>query len=182
MQDNIAQTDENIASLVQMGDIDAFGILINRYQGKIMRYGNKFLSRYEDRQDSVQDVFLRAYENIQSFNTKQRFSPWIYRIAHNIFVNVIKKHGREKLSFFEPDSFFAKSLPDDSKDQYEFSQLGNDMDKALSLLSPKYREPIVLYYFEQKDYKEIAEILHISISTVGVRISRAKKQLKKYHE
>ena len=85
------ETDEEIAKRVQGGDVDSFGVLIERYEEKIARYARKFLMRGEDVKDIVQEVFIKAYVNIQSFDTRQRFSPWIYRIAHNEFINAIKK-------------------------------------------------------------------------------------------
>lgn len=173
------ENDEMIALRVQQGDTDAFGILVERYEAKILRYGRKFLFQYEDVEDAVQDVFIKAYMNIQSFNTSLSFSPWIYRIAHNTFINVIKKKGREPLTFFDPDTIFQYSAREGitEHDIYQAEDRGM-IEQTLSKLSPKYREPLVLYYFEEKGYKEIAEILHIPTSTVGVRIKRAKEKIK----
>lgn len=179
---NLNDTDEVIAHRVQDGDTEAFGILVERYEAKMLRYGKKFLSQYEDIEDAVQDVFIKAYTNIQSFNTSMKFSPWIYRIAHNTFINVIKKKGREPLSFFDPDTILKYSThalvePD------IYSEEDRDMiEQTLSKLSPKFREPLVLYYFEEREYKEVAEILHIPISTVGVRIKRAKEKMKNLYK
>ncbi|MHA1211225.1 MAG: RNA polymerase sigma factor, partial [Candidatus Heimdallarchaeota archaeon] len=100
------QTDEEIARLVQSGNIDIFGEIVNRYEEKIKRYGRKFLSGIQDIEDIVQDVFLKTYENIQSFDTKRKFSSWIYRIAHNEFVNALKKHKKKPLPLFELDILF----------------------------------------------------------------------------
>ena len=89
-QQNTAKiSDEKIAARVQEDEIEAFGILVERYEVKMLRYGKKFLTQYEDIEDAVQDVFIKAYTNIQSFNTSMSFSPWLYRIAHNTFINVI---------------------------------------------------------------------------------------------
>ena len=74
-----SDSDEHIAGLVQQGNKDAFGILIDRYDKKITRYANKFLYNYQDREDAVQDVFIKAYKNIQSFRTNERFSPFCRR-------------------------------------------------------------------------------------------------------
>jgi len=54
----------------------------------------------QDAEDATQDVFLKTYENIQSFNTKKRFSPWIYRVAHNIFINIIRKNKKGEDSIY----------------------------------------------------------------------------------
>jgi len=87
------------------GDIEVFGILLDRYEQKLSRYGKKFLSRKEDIEDIVQDVFVSAYQNIQSFDSTQRWSPWIYRIAHNALVNALRKKGRSPIRLTSTRSF-----------------------------------------------------------------------------
>ncbi len=86
---NSLLSDEQLAVLVQNGDKEKFGVLMERYQGKLFRYGKKFLSNEDNIEDVVQDVFIKTYQNIQSFDSTQRFSPWIYRIAHNTYVNAL---------------------------------------------------------------------------------------------
>lgn len=77
------QTDEELASLIQSGKVEFFGTLIVRYDAKMKRYSRKFLSDQEDTKDVVQEIFIKAYVNIQSFDAKRKFSSWLYRIAHN---------------------------------------------------------------------------------------------------
>ena len=119
---------------------------------------------------------------MQSFDTKQKFSPWIYRIAHNTFINELKKHARTPLSLFDFDTLIPHLAYDDpatkEREQKEMRLL---IDQSLQKLAPKYREIIVLYFLEELNYKEIADILHIPTGTVGIRLTRAKKQLKKYY-
>lgn len=176
------RTDEEIALSVQNGDAGAFGILVERYVPKMIRYAKKFLFGYHDAEDLVQEVFIKAYANIQSFNTKRPFSPWLYRIAHNEFVNAIKKKGREPIYFFDPDTL----LPHLSSLQTPVSELldaelKNFLEECLDKLKPKYRELLVLYFYEEMDYRTISDVLEIPISTVGVRLKRAKEQLAKIY-
>jgi len=179
-------TDEEIASKVQTGDTESFGIIVERYAPKITRYARKFLSHIQDIEDLVQEVFLKAYANILSYDAKMKFSPWLYRIAHNEFVNALKKKTRLPLPLFELDVLFphlpAKETADSETNEREIKLMLKDY---LDQISPKYREVLVLYYFQELDYQEIAEILHIPVSTVGVRLNRAKFILKnnfKKHE
>ena len=85
------KTDEETVLQVQDGDTESFGILVERYEAKMMRYAHRFLFGYHDAEDLMQEVFIKAYTNIQSFDTKRRFSSWLYRIAHNEFINAIKR-------------------------------------------------------------------------------------------
>ncbi len=174
------RTDEQIAQEVQKGNGAAFGELIDRYNAKLLRYGHRFLREDDDVQDAVQETFIKAYANIQSFDIARRFSPWIYRIAHNEFVNALKKRGKETVSLSDFDTFFphpvAKETADDGAHAEELHHL---LDGGLAKLDPKYREPLVLYYYEDLDYKEIADVLRIPVATVGVRLKRGKEALLK---
>lgn len=174
-------TDEELARRVQLGDKAAFSALFRRYEPRILRYGRTFLFQYEDIEDAVQDVFIKTYVNINSFDATRKFSSWIYRIAHNTFINVIKKKGREPIAFLDLDAFFQLTPVSEPKAPSRIEQLEvqYNLEQSLTALEPKYREPLVLYYIEEKSYKEIADILRIPVSTVGVRISRAKALLRR---
>lgn len=177
-------SDEELARLVSIGETEKFGILMERYHAKLMRYGKKFLVDNDNIEDVVQDVFIKTYKNIKSFDTSARFSPWIYRIAHNTYINAIKKNSINPLNLFDFDTLLSHTVVEDpiikEREQKEIAQF---VEKGLSNIEAKYREILVLYYIEELSYKEIADILHIPISTVGVRIMRAKQVLKaKYKE
>jgi RNA polymerase sigma-70 factor (ECF subfamily) len=172
-------TDEQIAELVQNGDVQSFGALVGRFEQKLLRYARRFLFDRADSQDLVQEVFLKAYINIQSFDKDRSFNAWIYRIAHNLFINEIKKKGKEPLPFFDPDTLFPHPVePKKADDDLKEQELKIMMDKCLEKLTPKYREALILYYYEDMDYQKISDILQIPVSTVGVRLSRAKVSLR----
>lgn len=173
-------SDEHIAALVQAGDTERFGVLVERYEAKLLRYGRKFLPRDEDIEDIVQDVFVSAFRNIKSFDTDRLFSPWIFRIAHNAFVNGLRKHSRNPLTMLDFDTFVShhvdESPPMDLvREQKEMRVL---IEKGLETLNPKAREILVLFYLEEFSYQEIADILQVPIGTVGVRLKRAREALK----
>ena len=179
-QPESARTDEEIALKVQNGDAESFGLLVSRYEGKIRRYGRRFLSDADDVKDIVQEIFIKAYVNIRSFDSSRRFSPWLYRIAHNELVNAIRKKSKAPLLPFEPDILFPHLIAKETADEGSLKKdLRRILDRHLKEIDAKYREPLVLYYFEEMDYKQIAEILTIPVSTVGVRLQRGKAMLKK---
>lgn len=176
----VERSDEEIAALVQQGAAEHFGLLIERYEAKMLRYARRFLFDGDDSKDVVQDVFLKAYMNIQSFDTAQKFSPWLYRIAHNDFVNALRKRSRGPIFAFDLDAFLPHATaPETADGEAQKQEMREMLDEGLGRLDGKYREPLVLFYFEDMDYKEIADILQIPISTVGVRLQRGKVMLKK---
>lgn len=173
-------SDEELVSAVIGGNKDLFGELIDRYETKLTRYIKRFTQQEEDVLDIIQVVFIKAYTNLQSFDTSRSFNSWIYRIAHNESVTHLKKKGNEKVSFIDFDTFFPHPFTDESSEdralQRELKEL---LDTSLSQVSLKYREVLVLYYYDELSYQEIAEVLHIPIATVGVRIKRGKEALEK---
>lgn len=173
-------TDEQIALLVQQGDKEKFGFLMDRYERKLFRYGQKFLFDHHNIEDLIQEIFLKAYQNIKSFDISQKFSPWIYRIAHNSFINAIKKTSRSPLSFFDFDTLIPHpEHVDEVAQEHDRKAMRKIIDQGLQKLSPNYREIIILFYLEDLSYKEIGDILHVPPGTVGIRLQRAKQQLKK---
>lgn len=171
-------TDEVLARSVQQGDTESFGVLMERYEAKLKRYGTKFLADRDDITDLVQDAFLRAYQNIQSFDTSMRFSPWMYRITHNEFVSAVRKRSRSKVISIDFDALVSHPAYDDpapaEREQREMRIL---IDRGLEKVSSKYREVLVLYYLEELSYREIADILQVPVSTVGIRLKRGKDAL-----
>jgi len=174
-----ALDDSAIVKLVTAGDKEKFALLIERYESKLLRYAQFLVNDYDSALDIVQESFIKAYINLNSFNKSKSFSPWIYRITHNQAINAIKKN-KKTISF---------SSLDKNEDSFQFDyKLDEQIDKiflqkevlsCVKKLSFKYREVITLFYFEHLSYEQISEILHIPKSTVGVRISRAKSMLKK---
>jgi len=175
----IKLTDEDIARIVQKGKSESFGLLVERYEAKIIRYAKRFLFNHNDVEDLAQEIFIKAYVNIQSFDTSRKFSPWIYRIAHNEFINSIKKKAKEPLPLFDLDIIFPSLISKEKvENEIDRKELNKMLDKCLNKLNSKYREPLILRYFEELDYKEIADILRIPVSTVGIRLKRGKEKMK----
>lgn len=171
--------DEEIAHLVQNDNIELFGVLIERYEVKIKRYARKFLSDKEDINDVVQEIFIKVYKNIESFDIKRKFSSWLYRIAHNELINALKKKKRKTLPLLNLDVFLPYYYKNEDIDEkIDKKRMQGIIDKCLDDLDFKYQEPIVLHYFEELSYKEISDVMEIPVSTVGIRIKRAKEKIK----
>jgi RNA polymerase sigma-70 factor (ECF subfamily) len=172
------QSDLDIVRSVKQGNANAFGELIERYESKLTRYLKRFLQDEDAIADVLQDTLIKAYIHIQSFNEGYTFSSWVYRIAHNEAINAIKKKKSIPFSWFEPETLLPYFAYDDKIEQVlDQEVLKKDLEKVLAKLSPSYREILILFFFEELSYKEIALVLKIPISSVGVRINRAKKKV-----
>lgn len=176
---HLDQSDEQIAARVQGGDSDAFGVLIERFEAKLRRYSSRFIARSDDIDDILQSVFLSAYQNIQSFDASLRFSPWIYRIAHNACVNALRTSGRT-VSDYDFDTLIGAYVYEDPAErERDLRDTRLLLDTDLEKLDAKYREILILHYYEDMPYKDISDILQIPMGTVSIRMKRAREAVKK---
>jgi len=177
-------TDEEVVRLIQNGDKEKFGEIVERYQEKLFWYVKGVINQNnEEVEDVVQEVFLSSYENILSFDCNKKFSSWIYRIAHNKAIDTFKKKRVKKESIEDYDEFFGND--DKLLEELQIDKEKEEsVEKAINKLELKYKEVVRLYYFDQKSYDEISDILRIPTGNVGVLLFRAKsilkKELKKY--
>jgi RNA polymerase sigma-70 factor (ECF subfamily) len=172
-------TDEEVAAKVQNGDSKNYGEIIKRYQGKLYGYlKNLTNQRQEEVEDLVEETLIAAYTNLYGFNNSQKFSSWIFRIAHNRAIDYFRKR-RLKITNIEDHE---EILGDKQKLLEEIAIDGEKtkrINEAIDNLELKYREVILLYFFEDKSYEEISDILHIPTNNVGVLLYRGKEKLKK---
>lgn len=174
-------TDEALV-LRTLEDRNAFAELIDRYEAKLMRYLQRLGVRtLEDRQDVLQETFIKAYRNLNGFDTSLSFSSWLYRIAHNEAVSWFRKQNVRPEGNLIADSEELMPFVADGEETAPvlFDQQVNAtvLGEALAGLDNKYRQPLILRYFEHKNYDEISDILMIPVGSVGTLIHRGKKQL-----
>lgn len=174
-------SDEEIVRLT-LQNPNQYGVLMERYEAKLRRYIVRLGVRtIEDQEDVLQEIFIKAYRNLNSFDTSLSFSSWIYRIAHNEAISWYRKknvrpEGHLVLDGDEILGFIASSQ-EGSDIKFDKNINAKEVNKALALIEEKYREPIILRFFEHKEYDEISDILQIPIGSVGTLLHRGKKQL-----
>jgi len=155
------------------GHSGSFGALIDRYQKPIFNVALRMVHDDDDAADIAQAVFVKAFENLRSFNPKHRFFSWIYRMAVNESINLIKRTERFEGMQEEPAAI-AKTPADD----YEEGETSAAIRRALATLNLDYRAVIILKHFEGFSYLEIAEILGIPEKKVKSRLFTARTMLK----
>ncbi|MBU1165253.1 RNA polymerase sigma factor [Patescibacteria group bacterium] len=172
------KTDEELVVYIREENKEYFSYILDRYESKLRRYLYKFIHDLDDVDDLLQNTFLNAYINLQSFNSSKKFSSWIYRIAHNLAINLIKKN-KFTISIDENELLAFKLESKISvKKEFQNKELSDQLSKAINKLPEKYKVPFVLKYFEDRSYEEISDILRKPKNTVGTMISRAKDILK----
>lgn len=173
-------SDEKIVGLIVAGDKEKFEEIIKRYQGKLFGYIKNLTNQNTmEVEDLVEDTLISAYQNLNGFDTSKKFSSWIYRIAHNGVVDFFKKKRIKSENIDSRDEILEiedNKLIEELEMEREEKKVINN---AMGRLEIKYREVVLLYFFEDKSYEEISDILHIPVNNVGVLLYRAKILLKK---
>lgn len=182
--ENLLQLPPSDEELVQktLEDKRFFGELVDRYEAKLSRYVARLGVRNPDDQlDVLQEIFLKTYRNLNGFDTSLQFSSWIYRIAHNEAISWYRKKSVRPEGHLIADSeemlsfLVAKSETQD--ETFDTKVNAAEVNKALLEIDEKYREVLILRFFEHKEYEEISDILKIPVGSVGTLLHRGKKQL-----
>jgi RNA polymerase sigma-70 factor (ECF subfamily) len=174
-------SDEELVKMTLV-DKSSFGDLVDRYEAKLQRYIARLgVRNNEDQQDVLQDIFLKVYRNLNAFDTSMQFSSWIYRISHNEAVSWYRKRNVRPEGHLIGDSeemISFLSTKDETADvTFDKTVNAKFVNEALQNIDDKYRQVLILRFFEHKEYEEISDILKIPIGSVGTLIHRGKKQL-----
>ena len=177
-----SMTDEEIVHMT-LREQAFFGQIVERYEAKLARYIMRLGVRNpDDRDDVLQDIFVKVYRHLHSFDTNLSFSSWIYRIAHNEAISWYRKHSVRPEGHLVDDGeavlALVRTKEADSEVQFDEQVNAREVERALVALDEKYRTVLILRYFEHKEYDEISDILKIPIGSVGTWLHRGKKQLK----
>lgn len=170
--------DTELVGLCQKGDIDAFDRLFYKYRDKIYRTTFRMINNQEDALDLTQEIFLKAYKNINKYNFKSQFSTWLYKLAINVCIDELRKRKKsnEVLTDATLDDRKSGNTPEDIVLSEEQESL---IWKALDSLREKERSVIVLREMEGLSYEEIAKILKCSMGRVKSRIHESREKMRK---
>ena len=176
----INKTDEQIVVLT-LKNQDYYLCLMKRYEAKLLNYILKISNiNREDGEDVLQEVFIKAYQNLNDFDLNFKFSNWIYSIAHNTTISAFRK---KKVR--------PQTVPWEDKDLNNILESTLDVEntslqkltykqvlKIINQLPLKYKDVLILKFVEGKDYQEMSDILRKPMGTIATLINRAKKSLK----
>lgn len=173
------ENEESLIKRIAGGEKEFFGELVLKHQDFIFNVVRNFVRFEEEARDITQDVFLKAYENIEKFRGDAKFSSWLYRIAYNLSMNWSeRKKGRET----QLDDSFAETVAETGSTADEIFDRELVLSRIMEVIEEiplKYKVVIKLYYLEEKSYQEIAETLDIPINTVKIQLLRAKDMIRK---
>lgn len=161
-------------SYVLAGDTASYRHLVERYHTGVIIHCEQLLQDRIEAEDVAQEAFIQAYEKLASYDqSKSRFSTWLYRIATNKCLDILRRRHRQ-LHVEDIEAIAEATMPTHMEDDEARALRA----AVLELTPPQYRRIIEAYFWEGKSYQEIADELDMSVSNVGVSMGRAKAKLK----
>lgn len=180
----INKSDTELVALT-LANQDYFIYIVDRYKKKLWRYVRRLTNiADEDAEDILQEVFIKIYYNLNDYDIKLPFSSWIYRIAHNQVISNFRKIAvRPQGNQTSLDDQAVQNLISDTdiEKEIDLKIINQQINQALQKLDPKYRELLILKYFEEKNYQEISDITRRPAGTVASLLNRAKKEFKEQY-
>jgi RNA polymerase sigma-70 factor, ECF subfamily len=163
------------------GDTGAFGILVDRYQRRVVGVAMAVVHSQEDALELAQESFVRAFENLNKFESRSSFSTWLYRITANIAIDFRRRERRHPTMRGEEAETEIQKLPSNVGDSFKEAQRGEmsrRIKDALDQLTPEHRAAILLREVEGLSYDEISDVLQCPRGTVMSRLHYARNHLR----
>lgn len=173
-------TDARLVERVLEGDIQAYELLVRRYEDALYNFCYRLSRRREAAEELAQDAFVKAYKSLHRFDSSRKFSTWLFAIANNAAIDRWRAAGAEPVPFDElsPAAEPAGSIGEPEREVLG-RELGESLEAALVRLPYNYRAALVLRHIEGLSYAELAEALYVPEGTVKTWLHRGRELLKK---
>jgi RNA polymerase sigma-70 factor (ECF subfamily) len=172
-------TDELIMEAVKNGELQKASVLFDRYHKRIFNFLMRMTMDRAVAEDLTQNVFLRMIKYRTSFKEENRFMPWLYQMARNIFSDYYQEHKKRGTSFVDIDKIGEKMVEVENGDEQDERE--RLLHRSMSLLNEEQRELLVLTRFQQMKYEEVALILDTSVANIKVKVHRAIAKLREHY-
>ena len=177
--------EQRLVDAARNGDEAAFEELVRLYEKRVLALTNRMCRNPEDAAEAAQEAFISAWQGLKFFRGDSSFSTWLYRLASNACVDLLRREGRHQTAAgpslndeeTKIDVADTAATPHEAAEQQELREL---IEEGLQSLSPDHRQVLILREMHQLSYDEISRSLDIDVGTVKSRISRARKQLRNF--
>ena len=172
------QQDNIYITKVLDGDRNAYAYLVDKYKTMVYSLALRLVKDREEAEEISQDAFIKAYQSLASFKGKSKFSSWLYRIVYNTAISKLRQQPAGKVSLDE--SNISETIYMESKENYNTLSAGDRkkyLELALDSLDADEKMFVILYYYEERDLDEIAEIAGLTKTNTKVKLFRARKKM-----
>ena len=163
------------------GDQGAFEELVRFYEKRVLALTQRMCKNPEDAAEAAQEAFFAAWRGLKNFRGDSSFSTWIYRLASNACVDLLRREGKQQAAVSLDDGELNLDVPSAAaspQEEAERRELREQIEEGLRALPPEYRAALVLREIQQLRYDEIGEALGVDIGTEKSRINRGRKKLR----
>jgi RNA polymerase sigma-70 factor, ECF subfamily len=177
------QSDLELVEAFCLGNVQAFNELVKRYQSKVYWIARRFVGNHDDADDITQEVFVKVYRKLKDFRSESSFYTWIYRIATNTAINMLRQKKIFNMVKMEDASLVLDSLSDSSmnpREQMESKENQILLERAIAKLPAKQKKIFVLRYYDEMPYEEISKVLKRSVGGLKANYFHALKNIQKY--
>lgn len=175
-------TDEALVMRAKDGDFKAFEVLFERHRSLVYRFAFQMAQRRDDAEDIVQEVFVRAYQNLQRYRDEAKFTTWLLRIATNLGTDRARMHHRrsnlEQKEAGGGLAWMTTNFSEDPVENLEQERRREVVHRAIAALPDHHRTVVTLRDIQQLEYPEIADILGCTIGGAKLRVLRARRALR----
>jgi RNA polymerase sigma-70 factor (ECF subfamily) len=178
-------SDEELVRLSLDGNEDAFTFLVRRYQRRLTAFLGQLVGDIELAKELCQEAFIRAWNALERFNPKYRFSTWLFRIGHNLGIDHLRRRKLKTVALYRTDrdgdevEIVVEDQTKDPLGHFENAELAVSLRDAIDNLRPEYRELVLLRHFGCLSYQEIADFKNMPLGTVKNKLFRAHTVLRK---
>lgn len=168
-----------LLSQVRAGDADAWGELYRRYAPAMFRFCRRLLPAREDAEDATTEIFMKVRQKLGTYDSSRPFTAWLYKVASNHCWDTLRRrHIRQDLETGDVDDLPLEHPDPNQLQRLEAEHTGKEVRDGLARLPDRARAALVLRYFADMSYEEIAETLGVRRQFVGVLLLRARHQLR----
>lgn len=178
------KTDAELAASALRGSQDAFRELVTRFERPVYSLVLRMVQDPATAEDLAQDVFVKAFRRLGTYDPQWKFSSWLFKIAHNTTIDHLRR-GRPETVPLETEedgkgslaAVLADESGEDPRAAAERRDLGRSLERAIARLRPEYRQAVLMFYVHGASYQEICEALGQPLGTVKTNLHRARKEL-----
>jgi RNA polymerase sigma-70 factor (ECF subfamily) len=187
--DLIHATDPELVNYARSGSEQAYRELLGRYQRPVFSLVYRMVRDREQAEDIAQETFIKVFNNIERYDSRYKFSSWIFKIASNLAIDTLRKKELATVSIdgsrhaetadeIESTRITVESRDENPEEALLAKELGAELEQAIGALRAEYRTAILLRHVEGRAYEEIAEVMGIPLGTVKTYIHRARGELR----
>ncbi|HKD65415.1 MAG TPA: sigma-70 family RNA polymerase sigma factor [Candidatus Binataceae bacterium] len=173
--------EQDLVRRAKHGDREAFGVLVQRYQQRVVGVARALVHNPDDAVELGQETFIRAFQNLKSFEGRSSFSTWLYRIASNLAIDWRRRESRYMVAHGEEAENELRKIPSGEGDSFRAlarDETSRKVREALKELTAEHRQVILLREMEGLSYEEISDILSCPKGTVMSRLHYARSHLR----